>query len=58
MQGALRRQGVISVERGLNKVLDFAMEFHVDAEGEVGYEGLSLFETAERGAYIGNRLAA
>ena len=58
VQGALRRQGEISVERGLDKVLDFAMEFLVEGTGEVSYEGLSLFETAERGAYTGNRLAS
>ena len=58
VQGALRKQGAISVERGLDKVLDFAMEFLVAETGEVRYEGLSLFETAERGAYTGNRLAA
>lgn len=58
VQGAIHRQEAISVERGLEKVLDFAMEFYVDAEGEVDYVGLSLFETAERGAYTGNRLAA
>ena len=53
VQGALRKQGAISVERGLDKVLDFAMEFLVAETGEVRYEGLSLFETAERGAYTG-----
>lgn len=58
VQGAIRKQGAISVERGLDKVLDFAMEFQVEETGEVRYEGLSHFETAERGAYTGNRLAA
>ena len=58
VQGAIRKQGAISVERGLDKVLDFAMEFQVEETGEVRYEGLSLFETAERGAYMGNRLAS
>ena len=58
VQGAIRRQGAISVERGLDKVLDFAMEFQVEETGAVSYEGLSLFETAERGAYTGNRLAS
>ena len=57
-EGAIRKQGEVSVERGLNKVLDFAMEFQVNDAGEVCYEGLSLFETAERGAYLGNRLAS
>lgn len=57
VEGALRKQGMISVEQGLDKVLDFAMEFHVGEAGEVRYEGLSLFQTAERGAYTGNRLA-
>lgn len=55
--GALRRQQAVSVEQGLDKLLDFAMEFRIEPSGEVAYEGLSLFQTAERGTYVGNRLA-
>lgn len=52
----LRTQGHIMVERYLNKVLDFGMEFSALADGTVRYDGLSLFSTTN-GAYTGNILA-
>ncbi len=54
--GALGKQGCVSIECGLNKVQDFAMEFYSDGCGEVRYEGLSVFATEQRGAYTGNIL--
>ncbi len=56
--GALQKQGCVSVEQGLDNVHDFAMEFHIDPEGNVRYEGLSVFATTGNGAYAGNRLEA
>lgn len=54
INGAINKQGTVSIESGLEKVQDFAMEFHSDGQGHVGYEGLSVFNTEERGAYSGN----
>lgn len=54
--GALGKQGYVSIECGLEKVQDFAMEFYSDGQGEVRYEGLSVFATEQRGAYTGNIL--
>ncbi len=54
--GVIRRQGGVVCERFLDKVVDFAMEFSVDAAG-VAFAGYSLFECAG-GAYSGNILAA
>ena len=54
--GAINKQGTISIEQGLEKVQDFAMEFYSDGKGHVRYEGLSVFNTEERGAYSGNIL--
>lgn len=54
--GAINKQGTISVEKGLEKTQDFAMEFLSDGKGNVRYEGLSVFNTEERGAYTGNIL--
>lgn len=54
--GAFNKQGAISVESGLDKVQDFAMEFYSDGQGNVRYEGLSVFNTEERGSYTGNIL--
>jgi hypothetical protein len=56
IKGILRKQGSVSLERALDKVVDFAMEFYSDGRGNIRYEGLSLFETNSRGAYRGNRL--
>ena len=47
---------MISIESGLDKVQDFAMEFYSDRQGTVRYEGLSVFNTEERGSYTGNIL--
>lgn len=52
----IESQGHIMVERYLDKVVDFAMEFHADKYGSVSYQGLSLFSTSG-GAYTGNLLA-
>ena len=49
-------QGSVMVEPYYNKVKDFGMEFHAEADGQVHYDGLSLFHTVN-GAYAGNILA-
>lgn len=58
IKGALHRQGFICLEKGLDKTLDFAMEFYSDGRGTVRYEGLSVFRTEDKGAYCGNLLAS
>ena len=58
IEGALKRQGQLSIEKALDKQLDFAMEFSSDGEGHVRFLGLSLFDTASKGAYSGNVLAS
>ncbi len=52
----IERQGSVMVEPLYNKVKDFGMEFYSDGEGNISYEGLSLFHTVN-GAYKGNILA-
>lgn len=56
--GALRKQGSISIECALNKYQDFAMEFYSDGEGNVRYEGLSVFGAERKGAYSGSVLGS
>ncbi|MCM1080100.1 MAG: hypothetical protein NC344_11605 [Bacteroidales bacterium] len=56
VEKTIETQGHIMVERHLDKVLDFAMEFSAADDGTVKYEGLSLFDTVG-GAYVGNLLA-
>ncbi len=56
IEGAVRKQGEISIEPALDKQQDWAMEFESDGKGSVAYRGLSVFGTAGRGAYTGNLL--
>lgn len=56
IRGAIQKQGFVSLEKGLNKRKDLAMEFYSDGKGHIRYEGLSLFATEQGGAYTGNLL--
>ena len=49
----IKRQGGIAVEPFYNRVMDFALEFHVGKHG-VTYNGISVFATSSTGAYTGN----
>jgi len=54
LDGILRKQGYVMVEKKLDKIVDFAMEFYVDNNRSVRFIGLSLFQTGVRGEYKGN----
>lgn len=54
--GAIKKQGMISIEPALDKVFDFALEFESDGKGTVRYQGLSVFNTLANGAFNGNML--
>ncbi|MGP1462593.1 hypothetical protein [Tannerella sp.] len=56
IEGALRRQGAVSIEPMQEKVCDFAMEFYADGAKGITYEGLSVFQTQTKGAFSGGRL--
>lgn len=56
LHGILRKQGSVSVEQVLEKDTDFAMEFILDNQGEISFEGYSLFSTNSKGSYLGNYL--
>lgn len=58
IEGAIKKQGMVSIECALNKYQDFAMEFYSDEDGNVRYEGLSVFGSGARGAYAGNVLGS
>ena len=53
INGALKKQGEVSIEPALNKVLDFAAEFYSDGMGDIKYSGLSIFETQSQGQFTG-----
>ncbi|MDR0844028.1 MAG: hypothetical protein LBN71_02315 [Tannerella sp.] len=56
IEGAIKKQGVLSIEPALDKVCDFAMEFESDGDTHVCFRGLSVFDTLPKGAFSGNRL--
>lgn len=56
LSGILKKQGSVSIEKALNKRIDFAMEFMSDGVGSVTFSGYSFFETNTKGAYSGNIL--
>ena len=58
IEGAFKKQGTVSIECALNKHQDFAMEFYSDGQGDVRYEGLSVFGAEKKGAYSGNVLGS
>ena len=58
IEGAINKQGTVSIECGLDKVQDLAMEFNSDGQGQVTYEGLSVFSTEKKGSYSGNVLGS
>ncbi len=55
-QNIIGTQGSIMAEPYYQKVMDLAMEFHKDDQGQIRYDGLSVFDTSH-GAYTGNMLA-
>lgn len=55
LHGHIKKQGSVSIEKVLDKKLDFAMEFYLNNK-EVHFKGFSLFQTNEKGAYISNYL--
>jgi hypothetical protein len=58
INGAIKKQGRVSIEPVLDASSNLAMEFFIDEQGKVRYEGLSVFETSPKGAYHGNKLMA
>lgn len=56
INGMIRRQGSVTVETRLDKVLDFAALFHSDGHA-VSYRGLSLFEADANGVWQANLVA-
>ena len=56
LSGILRKQGYVMVEKRLNRVLDFAMEFEMDRLFHLNFLGYSVFKQVDggiRGEYGG-----
>lgn len=52
----IAKQGCVMGEEALQKVQDFAMEFHSDEQGHIVFSGYSLFQTDDAGIYKSNML--
>jgi hypothetical protein len=52
--GMLKKQSQVSVEPALDKVMDFSMHFEISAGQAIRFAGYSIFQTNEKGAYIGS----
>ena len=55
IEGTIAKQGSVIAEEKCNKTADLALEYVIDKQGEIHYEGLSVFNTVH-GAYSGNLL--
>ncbi len=53
----LREQGGLEAEPRYEGVLDFALEFEALVDGSVRALGISMFDTSDAGAYLGNAVA-
>lgn len=58
LHGILKKQGSVSIERVLDKQMDFAMEFMADGKGNIGFAGYSLFYTNAKGGYEANYIGS
>jgi hypothetical protein len=54
LHGILKKQGSVSIEKVLDKQMDFAMEFMADGKGKIEFAGYSLFYTNVKGGYEAN----
>jgi hypothetical protein len=57
ISGILKKQTKVSVEKALDKQLDFSMHFEINPEEEVHFIGYSVFQTNSKGAYEKSMLA-
>lgn len=57
LSGILKKQGYVMLERKLDKVCDFAMEFSVSSD-RIEFIGWSVFRTGAKGEYRGNYIGS
>ncbi|GHT09660.1 hypothetical protein FACS189426_08620 [Bacteroidia bacterium] len=57
ISGMLKKQSRVSIEKALDKQLDFSMHFENTPEGETKFIGYSIFQTNAKGAYEKSFLA-
>jgi hypothetical protein len=57
ISGMLKKQSQVSLEKALDKRLDFSMHFEITMEKETRFIGYSVFQTNAKGAYESSVLA-
>ena len=58
ISGMLKKQSTVSVEKALEKQLDFSMHFQSISEEKIEFVGYSIFQTNAKGAYEKSFLAS
>jgi hypothetical protein len=56
LRGMLKKQAQVTIEKALDKRLDFSMQFENTTEGETLFAGYSIFHTNAKGAFEKNLL--
>ena len=51
LNGMLKKQAQVSIEKMLDKCLDFSMHFEITAQEGTRFVGYSIFQTNDKGAY-------
>ena len=51
LTGMLKKQKQVSIEKALDKVLDFSLQFEITDNREIKFIGYSVFQTNSKGAY-------
>jgi hypothetical protein len=57
LNGMLKKQSQVSLEKALDKQLDFSMHFEINKTGKTQFMGYSVFQTNSKGAYEKSFLA-
>jgi len=57
ISGMLKKQKQVSIEKALDKYMDFSMHFEITKQGDTQFMGYSVFQTNSKGAYEKSRLA-
>ena len=57
-EGVIRRQGSVMIERGHDKICDFAMLFETGSCGQIRFVGMSSFFNGRDVSYNGNRVTS
>jgi len=57
ISGMLKKQKQVSIEKALDKCMDFSMHFEITKQGDTQFMGYSVFQTNAKGAYEKSRLA-